>query len=220
MESTIIVIAACHRTGSGLVSSMLSSLGVAMGQPDPQTARSPDELWEDQDFVRLHRGFFREIENGVYRASRWRYPAPILTAMLAADWRALAAHRAKQPLWGFKDPRFVFLMDFGLGVLSGLGLDVRLVWLSRNNQDVAKSLQRRDGGEFQDALNIAAHQRNCWEVAKSRLPDWPAVELRYEDLVTDPLAATRVLAGVLPYTAAVSEAKIAATAGLVRVRSV
>ncbi len=106
-----LIVLAAPRTGSSMVSAIIHSLGISMGdallEPDRWNQRG---YFEDRQLLGLHRviGFSYEDR----RRARLKLPAPNpkpKTKLLARyrkviDRRARAGHA-----WGFKDPQFVFL---------------------------------------------------------------------------------------------------------------
>jgi glycosyltransferase involved in cell wall biosynthesis len=148
-----VVIAGMHRSGTSLVASYLSSLGIHMGDRLlPADARNPHGYFEDADFVALHGRILAacttEGEAGHQdwgwteseRLDRGRLPA------FAEEARALAAGRAgRSGVWGWKDPRTTLLLDFWDEILAGGALYVlvyRFPW------EVADSMQRLGADVF------------------------------------------------------------------------
>lgn len=207
--SKVVVVVAGHRTGSGLTSQLLNMLGVDMGLPEASPALHTDDLGEDQEFVAIHRAMLRERV-----AEDWQWPKPRITHELSKRWVSLVRQRSSKAIWGFKDPRFVFLADYGLGVLATAGLDVQLVWLHRGAPDVASSLQVRDGTPYLHALSIAAHYETRWATLRERYDGWPGCDIEYNDLVADPLKqVARITESLQLPTGAVRQGK---AAGIVR----
>lgn len=207
--SKVVVVIAGHRTGSGLMSQLLNRLGVDMGLPAASPELHVDDLGEDQQFVALHRAMLQERV-----AADWQRPIPRLTPALAQQWIALVRQRSNKPVWGFKDPRFVFLADFGLGVLATLAIDVHIVWLSRAVWSVGVSLQNRDGTHYPEAVAIARRYETQWSQLRDRYAAWPSCDIAYEDLVVDPVAQLTRVTDALKLLA--TPACVTQAAGIVR----
>ena len=200
----MVIVLGCHRSGTGCVSQMMTQLGVNMG---PGGNESVDDTWEDRDFVTLHRKIFHEFRpNGGYYNEAWQYPKPRLEPKLAFDWISLARHRHRDSTthWGFKDPRFLYLLDFGLGALATLGIVPRLVWITRNPEAIAQSLRRRDKIVFETCYSVAVTQSRQLEAMYERYQAWPFAKLSYEGMVADPRQAAEELA----YLVNVSDARL------------
>jgi hypothetical protein len=218
MASTAIIVVSGHRmgSGSGCVANILNTLGVDMGFTGPwQTA---DEQPEDQEFVAVHRNIFNESQAGAYHDRAWQYPQPRINLTNSAAWLAIAKARAEKPVWGFKDPRFPFVMSFGIGTLLALGVDVRLVWLYRNLRDVASSLARRDGGSFDDNFRISQVQERQWAAMYAQYSDFQRVMLSYEDLIARPRDGVLRLTDILPDACDYSQEAVEVAAASINVK--
>jgi hypothetical protein len=67
--------------------------------------------------------------------------------------------------------------------------NARFIHLIRDPRDVARSvLEKRWAGNLYHAADWWTEAERCWGVLKSKLPPERYVEVRYEDLVTDPEA--------------------------------
>ena len=217
-----IVIVANHRTGSGLLASILHTLGVAM-LPTPQPTREGDDKWEDHEFVALHREIFQEVISGKYDPNRWRYPIPVFGAGMRQRYRQLLLARRdlrtdQESPWGFKDPRTVFVLDFVLGLMTGLAIRPKCIWLRRGLPAIADSLRRRDVQWPTDNVAVARHQFNKWGEMHARYSQMThGLKMQYEKLTEDPAEEIRQLVDFLaPHIP--SPAQIAAAVALVRIR--
>lgn len=208
--STAIVVACCHRTGSGCVASVLHTLGVPMlEQPDP--VREGDGRWEDLEFFRLHQQILREWvpATGKYDHRRWWYPSPCYTPELVKAYKELVERRNQRMLWGFKDPRTIFMLDFTLGLLTAAGVDVRIVWLTRDLMEIADSLQRRDGERWPgDMKDVAKYQLRQWQLMQERYAAaYPGVSFTYAGMTAEPAGIVDQLIGLMPFGPRVPEAR-------------
>lgn len=148
-----VVIAGMHRSGTSLVASYLSSLGVHMGDRLlPADSRNPRGYFEDADFVELHGRILRDCTAaGEAGHQDWGWTeserfdrAPL--ARYAGEAQALVARRAgASGIWGWKDPRTTLLLDFWDEILEGNALYIlpyRFPW------EVADSMQRLGADVF------------------------------------------------------------------------
>lgn len=213
---TAVIIVANHRTGSSCLASVLQALGVQM-IPTAEPINPGDMAWEDQTFVELHRKIFGEVTGEHYNPDAWRYPTLRFTPQIFAEYKTALRDRAKQMLWGFKDPRTVFTLPFVMGLAVGMELDVRLIWLKRDVGHVAESLRQREGQYYPTDFNaVALHQRREWEAVLSEYYDsYPSLELSYETMTTDPM---KTVIDILPMIAPhyPSQANINKAIGLIR----
>jgi len=143
-----VVVAGMHRSGTSLVASILSSLGVDMGERQLAADRhNPRGYFEDLDFLTLNREMLRAAaasDDGGHPDWGWTESERLDRDRFAA-WRERAARlvgeHAVAPggaLWGWKDPRSTLLLDFWDPLLAG----ARYVLVYRFPWEVADSMQR------------------------------------------------------------------------------
>jgi len=138
-----------HRSGTSALTRVLNLLGVALGEgcmpPGPENRAG---FWEHQELVSVHEGLLAAHER------RWDDPRPMPDGWLESSaareaGEAIAAivqrDFAGVNLWAVKDPRLCRLMPLWRRVLAGLGIEPRVLLVTRHPQEVAHSLLRRDG---------------------------------------------------------------------------
>jgi glycosyltransferase involved in cell wall biosynthesis len=147
-----VVIAGMHRSGTSLVASFLSSLGVHMGDKLlPADRRNPHGYFEDADFVALHGRILgaATLDEAGHRdwgwtASEW-LDRDVLPGFFG-EARDLAAGRIRRGgIWGWKDPRTSLLLDFWDEILDRRA---RYVLVYRFPWEVADSMQRLGADVF------------------------------------------------------------------------
>src|SRR3954471_15272785 len=129
-----IVITGMHRSGTSLVASYLSSLGVGLGDRLlAADARNPHGYFEDADFRELHGEMLTDATpagDGGHRDWGWTENERLARARLGRGTeraRARAPARSGRPgLWGWKDPRTSLLLDFWDEILDRRALYVLL----------------------------------------------------------------------------------------------
>lgn len=138
-----------HRSGTSALTRVLNLLGVELG--DRLMEAGPDNplgFWEHADVVAVHEALLAALERS------WDDPRPLSDGWL--DSRAAReAHEAliaivrrdfgASRLWAVKDPRLCRLMPLWRRLLAEIGIEPRVVLVSRHPSEVAGSLQRRDG---------------------------------------------------------------------------
>ena len=179
--STVII--GMHRSGTSLVSELLSGLGVDMG--------AEGGLWEDRCFVDLNRSILADAggdwvhppDHGAIVDAGCDYVAEIES--LIADRMAQAGNAdAGASRWGWKDPRTSLTLSCYLPFLP----DLRFVFVKRRKEDVVASLMNRHQkgklGEWSPTrwgLLVDEYWRRCSNYL-NRLDDVPKVVIRYEEL--------------------------------------
>lgn len=147
-----IVVAGMHRSGTSLVASILSALGVDMGERLLDADRNnPKGYFEDLSFLELNRRMLQAAarpDDGGHPDWGWT-ESEALDRDHFRDFEAeagsLAASRdSVDGLWGWKDPRTTLLLDFWDRLLG----DAFYVLVYRFPWEVADSMQRLGADVF------------------------------------------------------------------------
>jgi hypothetical protein len=106
----VFIIAGMGRSGTSLVANFLQSLGVHMGDRLP----AADEhnrygYFEDLDFIYFHEQIL--ARHGLDYFANPRQPLSLIQEEITAA-RDLIKAKSVRPLWGWKDPRTAFVLDF------------------------------------------------------------------------------------------------------------
>lgn len=151
---TIVCIGGMHRSGTSMVSKMLSVAGLYLGHASdllPASGENEDGFWENGKFVRLNDELLNELGAG------WDFP-PVLPdswngqtfARLKAKVDTILQEFSSRPLWGWKDPRNSITLPFWMNLLPG----TKVVVCIRNPLEVAVSLRRRNYLSFVHSLEL------------------------------------------------------------------
>ena len=147
--ATAILVLGMHRSGTSALTRVLNLLGVALGDDlMPPGEDNPAGFWEHQGVVDIHQHLLAALGRS------WDDPRPLPDGWLQTE----AASRAQRelssllqrefgsaPLWAVKDPRLCRLLPLWRPVLASLGIQPKVLLVSRHPAEVAGSLQRRDG---------------------------------------------------------------------------
>ncbi len=193
-----------HRSGTSAMTRVLNLLGVALGDDlMPPGPDNPLGFWEHQGIVSVHEALLGALDR------RWDDPRPMPEGWLDTDaareaGEAIAAilqrDFAAAPAWAVKDPRLCRLMPLWRRVLGELGIEPRVVLVSRHPREVAGSLERRDGlpvaiGELLwaryliDAVRGSEGCRRDMVAYDDLLDDWRATVRRIDQALALDLAA-------------------------------
>jgi hypothetical protein len=181
-EGRVICVLGMHRSGTSLVTRMLSLLGVYLGAAEnlmPPTQNNPRGYWEHERITDLDDEVLARL------GGSWDDPPPIASEMFAspelADLRRaarglIAAEFGDARLWGWKDPRTCLVVPFWELVVP----PPRYVVCIRNPLDVARSLARSDGVEHGMELWVR-YTRELLVATRGR----ERLLLFYEDVLRD-----------------------------------
>jgi glycosyltransferase involved in cell wall biosynthesis len=135
-----------HRSGTSLVASWLSALGIDMGrQLLPPDKRNQRGYFEDIGFLEFERKILSECcptDDGGHPDWGWAESELLnreaFKGFIAAATSMLASRAEQRVFWGWKDPRTTLLLDFWDALLDG----AYYVFVYRFPWDVADSMQR------------------------------------------------------------------------------
>ncbi len=142
-----------HRSGTSVTTNLLNALGVPLSDDlMPPTAHNAKGYFESKEISRLHDAILATM------GMEWKTSSMIVP--FPKDWwhvpqieqfrEELAGIAVREldrygGLWGFKDPRTARLLPVWLDIIEQRGFDAHFVLVTRNPNDVAKSLEARDG---------------------------------------------------------------------------
>ncbi|MDA0255530.1 MAG: sulfotransferase family protein [Planctomycetota bacterium] len=156
----VIAILGMHRSGTSLLAGTLQECGLDLGDvitSSPANEKGNRESWA---LMALHEDLLRKA------GGSWNQPPgqPIVWGRLHRGIRdAYIASFADSPLWGFKDPRSLLVLEGWLEAVPGL----ETIGIFRHPQEVANSLQERSPWLFtiETALDL-------WLAYNRRLLAW------------------------------------------------
>lgn len=185
-----ILVLGMHRSGTSALAGALALLGVPLGSRMVAAASdNPTGYWEHADAVVAHEALLQELGRG------WEdlreLPAGWLHSEAAA--RATAALEAMiqrdfagKSVWALKDPRLCRLVPLWRQLLERSGIEPAFLFMVRSPEEVARSLQRRDG-------ITPSHARLLWAQhvieAERDTRGLRRAMLSYDSLLADPVRA-------------------------------
>ena len=186
-----IVVLGVPRSGSSAVAGVLHHLGVNMGNGHLQRGNkwNPKGYMEDLRWQALNKRL---------TGDRYGHDQPMAVSGEQAErYKALAELCDLSPLWGMKDPRLCFTLQFVLPWLE----DPRVVAVKRNPMASAMSLMKHSQGNYKGrhmmTLQEAAELRDLWaDAMEERLRGFggPTFQVFYEELCYRPTGVAKELA--------------------------
>jgi len=159
--SKTIIITGMHRSGTSLLSNLLSEAGVAIGERllGPNI-HNPRGYFEDRDFVELHDAILGE--NGTTWALNPIPPDLQVAEAHRHRARELIAERRHLAIWGWKDPRTCLFLDMWFDMLP----NAKFVLVFRPAEQVVDSLRRRLD------LDLLYRGHGAWLLHQAGLDHW------------------------------------------------
>jgi hypothetical protein len=150
-ESSILIVANMHRSGSSLVASLLQSAGLHIGrqlmQPSEGNIRG---YFENLDFCKFHLDL---LESQGIDQDGWTLQEKIEVEDRFVDIaKELVARNSLSRNWGWKDPRTTLFLDFWGELLP----EANFLLVYRSPWEVVDSLYRRGDTFFHDKPGLAA----------------------------------------------------------------
>ena len=141
-----VIIAGFHRSGTSMVTQLLHSAGLFVGD-DLLGARpsNPFGHFEDREVLKLHDSILRD------NSYNWQVDEHLIPTVFPERWNAarqiVKNRRLQHQLWGFKDPRVCMF----LGLWHHLMGDAKVLLVFRSAVDSVSSIARRHAEQmFQD----------------------------------------------------------------------
>ncbi len=186
MRREAILVLGMHRSGTSALTGMLKLLGAEVGthlmSPDPES--NPKGFLENQDIVDIHDLVLEHLGSSWHddrdlTAHWWQQPEmesfrQDLVAIIRRDY-------GEAPLWVVKDPRMCRLLPLWAPLLEEMVDETKVVLIVRHPQEVAESLERRDGISCERAYMIWL--RSVLE-AEQWSREYPRILVSYEQLLS------------------------------------
>ena len=182
--SICIVVLGGHRCGTSAVAGVLHHLGVFMGYRLLGAGKYNERgHWEDRTFLERH----KDIVGGV---PKWKSPKVNFEPYRQAYSQLVRRREETHELWGFKDPRTIFVFSHFLEVAK---CEVRVINVWRDLEASAQSMWKRRGKRATSHINVDLEEAR--EIAKRYrmrhtqvLEMWEGecLDIRYERLCQRP----------------------------------
>ena len=179
-----VVVLGMHRSGTSALAGMLSLLGCATPASLIKGDKNNEKgYFESNSVGRLSDKIMQEL------GSQWNDWLPLEFSALAANKRldfgqkiqeTIAAEYSETPLFVLKEPRMCRMVPFWHDAIQASGAKVHFVLTHRNPQEVATSLNRRDG--FEPAYGYLLWMRHVLD-AESATRGLPRIFTSYAQLM-------------------------------------
>ena len=156
-DNNALIILGMHRSGTSLLTGLLSQVGVKMGRRlyAPQKGVNEKGFWEHEDIVDTH------DELLLHLGSQWDDLLPLGKEWWKADVARPFADRlislvrrdfSNASVWALKDPRMCRLLPLWFPIFASQRVSPAFICMNRNPFEVVASLQKRDGFSREKAL--------------------------------------------------------------------
>ena len=183
-----LIILGMHRSGTSLLTGLLSQVGVQMGKSlyAPQKGVNEKGFWEHEDIVDTHDELLLNLgsqwddllplADGWWENALIRPFAEKLGELVRRDFSAAE-------VWALKDPRMCRLLPLWLSILASWQVKATFVCMNRNPFEVVASLQKRDGFSREKALVLWLSHSLSAEFYSRGLP---RIFIEFDEVVQNP----------------------------------
>lgn len=188
-NSTAILVAGMHRSGTSALTGALKVLGISLGEHLLAPGEdNPKGYWEHQGAVEIHERLLVALER------RWDDVRPLPAGWLTSDaaQRALAEisemisrEFAGVPVWAVKDPRICRFLPLWIEALRTQGIRPVVLFAARRSSEVAASITARNHWSAPVSEMLWLRHVLEAEVASRMVPRTAVI---YDDLLADPAA--------------------------------
>lgn len=188
-NQTALIVLGMHRSGTSLLTGLLSQVGVQMGSRlyAPQEGVNEKGFWEHEDIVDTHDELLLHLDSqwdDIFQLSERWWQLPVVVPFFEKLRRYIVRDFAKAAIWGLKDPRMCRLLPLWLLLFEQENISPVFVCMNRNPLEVVASLQKRDGFSKQKALLLWLSYTLA---AERETRDKVRTFVDFDRLVTDPL---------------------------------
>ena len=181
LPARVICILGMHRSGTSCLTGSLQEAGLALGECHTWNPHNLKGNRENQQFVDLHDIILKDNN------AAWDNPPtnPVWSAEHVAAATQLLAEHAGEPVFGFKDPRAMLVLEGWKSIYPAL----EYVGIFRHPNAVAKSLEKRSGMSWEASLNLwYAHNSVMYQEYKAK--KFPILDFDDDEAVLDEKIAT------------------------------
>lgn len=146
-----------HRSGTSLLTGLLSQVGVKMGRRlyAPQKNVNEKGFWEHEDIVDTHDELLLSLgsqwDDLLPLNDKW-WEAEAIQPFVARLDKLVRRDFSDAEVWALKDPRMCRLLPLWLPLLEAQQTRPTFICMNRNPVEVVASLQKRDGFSREKAL--------------------------------------------------------------------
>jgi hypothetical protein len=188
-NSTAILVAGMHRSGTSALTGALNVLGISLGEHLLAPGEdNPKGYWEHQGAVEIHERLLMALER------RWDDVRPLPAGWLSSEAAQTALAEisemvsrefAEVSVWAVKDPRICRFLPLWIEALRTLGIRPVVMFAARRPSEVAASIAARN--HWSAPVSEMLWLRHVLEAeAASRMVSRAAII--YDDLLADPAA--------------------------------
>jgi len=195
VEKTVVILG-MHRSGTSLTAGILHKMGVSMGRmllgPNPSNKKGH---YENKIIEELNKDILRVAGGSWDCPPKQQFINDIKHRFDAKIKRIIKLEQEK--IWGWKDPRTVLTIELFIPYLSNL----HFIVCRRDRDDIAKSLQLRNGSSIKKWRKLAAiYDNRINHILLKYKHCYPFLEVNFNDFFIKPHKTINEIANFLNIT--------------------
>lgn len=178
-----------HRSGTSLLTGLLSHVGVKMGKRlyAPQKGVNEKGFWEHEDIVDTHDELLLSLgsqwDDLLPLSDEW-WEAEVVQPFVVRLHKLVRRDFSGADVWALKDPRMCRLLPLWLPLLEAQKIRPTFICMNRNPVEVVASLQKRDRFSREKALVLwLNHSLSAELYSRGR----PRVFIGFDQVVNSPV---------------------------------
>lgn len=156
-DNNALIVLGMHRSGTSLLTGLLSQVGVVMGKRlyAPQKGVNEKGFWEHEDIVDTHDELLLNLcsqwDDVLPLPGKW-WEGDIVQPFVARLSSLVKRDFSNTDVWALKDPRMCRLLPLWFPIFAALRVNPTFICMNRNPFEVVGSLQKRDRFSREKAL--------------------------------------------------------------------
>jgi len=181
-KNRTIIVLGMHRSGTSLVSGILTKLDINMGDKlFPKDPHNPFGHYEDIEFLRLNERILDSA--GGHCNEPPTYNSIIeQQSIFGKEIKELIRRKNERDFWGWKEPRTSLTIDLYLPYIS----NPVFIFCKRDATGVAESMYKRQKFPIIKGKQLKKKYDLFIEATCDRFPNIPILEINFEELLKEP----------------------------------
>ena len=187
-DSNALIILGMHRSGTSLLTGLLSQVGVRMGKRlyAPQKDVNEKGFWEHEDIVDIHDELLLNLSSQwddlLPLSDKW-WESEVVKPFVDRLNKLVRRDFSTAYVWALKDPRMCRLLPLWFSIFADQRVRPTFVCMNRNPCEVVASLQKRDHFSQEKALVLWLSHSLYAEFYSRGLP---RVFIEFDEVVKNP----------------------------------
>ncbi len=197
MKKCILIIG-MHRSGTSAIAGLINILGINFGKElMPATKHNEKGYFENINIYKINEEILKDIgsswDNTEELPIGWEKNINIQKNKLL---NFIEEEFKNDEVFAIKDPRLSLLLPIYLEILEKLNISPILILSEREDAEIIKSIEKRDGFDLVKTVNIIKKYKKELEKNIKDLK-YPIIKINYNELIKNTKTTTNKIAGII-----------------------